>query len=82
MAIVITQLLQVAYNLTDTLWLGRVPVVYYLAVVRGLGPTGIWLGVAIGHVVGAITAGLWFTRGTWKQAVISDPTATGSGVND
>ncbi|WP_233274789.1 hypothetical protein [Haladaptatus cibarius] len=56
-----------------TLWLCRVPVVYYFSIVLGLGSTGIWLGVAIGHIVGAIGAGLWFTRGTWKQAVISDP---------
>ncbi len=55
-----------------TLWLGRVPVVYYLAFVRDMGPSGIWFGMAIGNVVGAITAALWFTRGTWKQTVIED----------
>ncbi|WP_158058771.1 MATE family efflux transporter [Halorussus halophilus] len=53
-----------------TLWLVRVPVVYYLAFQTSLGATGIWVGVAAGHVVGAIAAGLWFTRGTWKRAVI------------
>ncbi|WP_435159435.1 MATE family efflux transporter [Haladaptatus sp. DFWS20] len=55
-----------------TLWLGRVPVVYYLAFVRDMGPTGIWIGMAIGNVFGAIAAALWFTRGTWKRTVIDD----------
>ena len=60
-----------------TLWLVRVPVVYYLAFETSLGATGIWVGVAAGHVVGAVAAGLWFTRGTWKRSVIDerpDPT--------
>ncbi|MFC7081599.1 MATE family efflux transporter [Halorussus caseinilyticus] len=55
-----------------TLWLIRVPTVYFLAFETTLGPTGIWIGVALGHVVGAIAAGAWFTRGTWKNAVIDD----------
>ncbi|MFC4448770.1 MATE family efflux transporter [Halorussus aquaticus] len=55
-----------------TLWFVRVPVVYLLAFRTALGPTGIWVGVAVGHVVGAIAAALWFTRGTWKRAVIDD----------
>nr|WP_303646432.1 MATE family efflux transporter [Halorussus sp. JP-T4] len=53
-----------------TLWLVRVPAVYLLAFETSLGPTGIWIGVALGHVVGAVAAGLWFTRGTWKETVI------------
>ncbi|WP_303659895.1 MATE family efflux transporter [Haladaptatus salinisoli] len=56
-----------------TLWLGRVPTVYYLAFVRDLGPTGIWIGMAFGNIVGAVAAALWFTRGTWKRTVIDDP---------
>ncbi|UPV76019.1 MATE family efflux transporter [Halorussus limi] len=53
-----------------TLWLVRVPAVYLLAFETTLGATGIWIGVALGHVVGAIGAAVWFTRGTWKSAVI------------
>ncbi|WP_435180917.1 MATE family efflux transporter [Halorussus sp. AFM4] len=53
-----------------TLWLVRVPAVYLLAFETSLGPTGVWIGVALGHVVGAVAAGLWFTRGTWKATVI------------
>ena len=61
-----------------TLWFIRVPAVYYLAFETGLGATGIWIGVALGHIVGAIAAVAWFTRGTWKDAVI-DATASSMG---
>ncbi|WP_440007937.1 MATE family efflux transporter [Halomicrococcus sp. SG-WS-1] len=56
------------------LWIGRVPTVYYLAFARDMGPTGIWVGMAFGNVLGATAAALWFTRGTWKEAVIDEPT--------
>ncbi|WP_254543120.1 MATE family efflux transporter [Halomarina pelagica] len=52
------------------LWIGRVPTVYGLAFVADMGATGIWIGMALGNVVGAIAAGLWFLRGTWKQSVV------------
>lgn len=55
-----------------TLWIVRVPLVYYLVFPAGLGPLGIWIGMATGHIIGGILAALWFTRGTWKQAVIDD----------
>ncbi|WP_243700352.1 MATE family efflux transporter [Halorussus pelagicus] len=59
-----------------TLWLIRVPAVYFLAFETSLGATGIWIGVALGHIVGAIGAAVWFTRGTWKDAVIDRDAAT------
>ncbi|ERJ06425.1 MATE efflux family protein [Halorhabdus tiamatea SARL4B] len=53
------------------LWLGRVPLVYLLAVNPGfLNELGIWIGFAAGDIIGGIVAVLWFTRGTWKEAVI------------
>ncbi len=55
-----------------TLWIGRVPTVYYLALVADFGPQGIWIGMALGNIIGAIGAALWFTRGTWKRAVIDE----------
>ncbi len=69
-----------------SLWVGRVPTVAFLALSGslvlfggavtitgvGLGPTGIWIGMALGNVVGAIAAAAWFTRGTWKETVIDD----------
>jgi len=55
------------------LWLGRVPLVYLLAVDPGiLGEFGIWIGFAAGDILGGIVAVLWFTRGTWKEAVIEE----------
>jgi len=54
------------------LWVGRVPTVYYLVFVAGLGPFGIWVGMALGNVLGAIAAALWFLRGTWKAAIIDE----------
>ena len=59
-----------------TLWLGRVPTVYFLAFVQHMGPTGVWVGMAFGNIIGAIVAALWFTRGTWKRTVIDEPGAT------
>jgi len=58
------------------LWVGRVPTVYYLAFVAGFEQTGIWIGMALGNVVGAIGGGLWFLRGTWKRAIVDDSPAT------
>ncbi|WP_226481384.1 MATE family efflux transporter [Natrinema amylolyticum] len=52
------------------LWIVRVPVTYYLLFVANWGPTGIWTGVVIGDVVGAIAAIAWFTRGTWKESLV------------
>jgi Na+-driven multidrug efflux pump len=64
------------------LWLGRVPIVYVLALVvrvGGDGVTGIWIGMAVGQVLGAVAAAAWFTRGTWKEAIV-DPDGDGEGV--
>ena len=55
-----------------TLWIARVPVSYYLIFVAGWGTTGIWVGVVAGDVVGALAAIAWFTRGTWKEAIIDE----------
>jgi putative MATE family efflux protein len=53
-----------------TLWLGRVPTVYVFAFILGWGATGIWVGMALGNIVGALLAALWFTRGTWKESLV------------
>ncbi len=36
------------------------------------GETGIWVGVVVGDLVGALTATAWFTRGTWKSSILED----------
>jgi putative MATE family efflux protein len=62
-----------------TLWVGRVTTVYVLAFLLGWGVFGLWVGMAAGNVVGAVAAGAWFTRGTWKRSVV-DGDADGEGV--
>ncbi|MFC4544267.1 MATE family efflux transporter [Halosolutus amylolyticus] len=54
------------------LWVVRVPVTYYLIFVAGWGTTGIWTGVLVGDVVGALAAVAWFTRGTWKGSIVDE----------
>jgi putative MATE family efflux protein len=54
------------------LWVGRVPTVAYLVFVADWGPTGLWVGMALGNVVGAVGAVAWFLRGTWKSTVVDD----------
>jgi putative MATE family efflux protein len=53
-----------------TLWLGRVPTVFFFAFVLAWGATGIWVGMALGNIAGAIVAAAWFKRGTWKNAIV------------
>ena len=60
------------------LWVGRVPMVYGFAFLLGMGATGIWVGMTTGHILGALAAGLWFTRGTWKEAVVDTAPAAGA----
>ncbi|OLZ41726.1 MATE family efflux transporter [Natrinema saccharevitans] len=52
------------------LWLVRVPVTCYLVFVAEWGPTGVWTGILVGDVVGALAAVAWFARGTWKTALV------------
>ena len=56
-----------------TLWIGRVASVGYLVFVAGWGETGIWVGMAVGNVLGASIAVAWFARGTWTERYIDDP---------
>ncbi|WP_435098060.1 MATE family efflux transporter [Halarchaeum sp. P4] len=54
-----------------TLWAVRVPATYVLAFALGWGATGLWWAVALGDIVGCLAAGVWFTRGTWKDRVVA-----------
>ncbi|AXR79084.1 MATE family efflux transporter [Natrarchaeobaculum sulfurireducens] len=54
------------------LWIVRVPVTYYLIFVADWGTTGIWTGVVVGDIIGAVAAVAWFTRGTWTEAIVDD----------
>ena len=55
-----------------TLWVGRVASVGYLVFIVGWGETGVWVGMALGNVLGAIIGVAWFARGTWTERYIDD----------
>jgi len=60
-----------------TLWVGRVGTVSVLVFVVGMGATGVWVGMAVGNVLGALVAVPWFLRGTWKETYIDDSAVNG-----
>ncbi|GGL70852.1 MATE family efflux transporter [Halocalculus aciditolerans] len=55
-----------------SLWVVRVPATYVLAFALDWGANGLWWAVAVGDILGCLVAALWFTRGTWKNGVVSD----------
>ncbi|AEH38706.1 MATE family efflux transporter [Halopiger xanaduensis] len=55
-----------------TLWVGRVGSVFALVFIFDWGATGVWIGMAVGNVLGALVGVAWFTRGTWKEKYIDD----------
>lgn len=63
-----------------SLWIGRVGSVLTLVFVFDFGATGIWIGMAVGNILGAILGAAWFLRGTWKRAYI-DTGTSGSGAD-
>jgi Na+-driven multidrug efflux pump len=56
-----------------TLWVGRVTSVYILVFVLSWGATGVWVGMALGNIVGAVVGVVWFLRGTWQERYIDEP---------
>ncbi|MFB6085101.1 MAG: MATE family efflux transporter [Halorientalis sp.] len=48
----------------------RLPIAWFGA--RIYGPTGIWASFAISNVLAAVVAYLWFKRGTWREADLTD----------
>ena len=67
-----------------TLWLGAFATVALLVLVFDMGPRGIWIGYATGDVLGALAAAVWFARGTWKRAIVTDEpeSAPAASVNE
>lgn len=57
-----------------TLWVGRVSSVYVLVFALGWGATGVWVGMALGNIFGAVVGVAWFLRGTWKEKYIDEAT--------
>ena len=52
------------------LWLIRIPAAIVLARWLAMGPRGIWLAMFLSNVLTSAAAFLWFSRGSWKEAVI------------
>jgi putative MATE family efflux protein len=55
-----------------TLWVGRVGTVGLLVFGLGWGATGVWIGMAVGNIVGVLISVPWFLRGTWREKYIDD----------
>lgn len=53
------------------LWAIRIPLAYVLGYGMKLGADGVWWSMLISNILTACVSALWFTRGTWKEAVIS-----------
>jgi putative MATE family efflux protein len=51
-------------------WLLELPLGWTLAVPVGLGPTGVFMAIMLAFSSLAVVSGIWFKRGTWKQAAV------------
>ncbi len=54
----------------SALWLVQLPVGWALSHGLGLGPPGIWIGLAAGNVVGAVITYCRFRKGRWRRTVL------------
>lgn len=52
------------------LWLAQIPLCWGLSLLPALGTTGIWIGLAIGGLAGAIGLSVRFRQGKWKKVVV------------
>ncbi|MDZ7731301.1 MAG: MATE family efflux transporter [Natrialbaceae archaeon] len=59
-----------------TQWVGAVGSVFLLVFVLDWGTLGIWVGMAVGNILGAFVGVAWFIRGTWKDAYIQTESAS------
>lgn len=70
----------------SSLWVVRLPVAWVASQPVGLdlGPPGIWLSFAVSNAVGALLAYVWYRRGTWRDADLTDrgPTDDGTTSDD
>ncbi|MFB6189924.1 MAG: MATE family efflux transporter, partial [Halapricum sp.] len=53
-------------------WGVRIPPTFLFITAFGLGATGIWLGIAVSHVLAAAVIVVWFFYGNWATSVIDD----------
>jgi len=59
-----------------SLWVFRIPAAFYLSQMQGMGPSGIWWGIAFSNVATVVVAAAWFLRGTWTENVVEEERAT------
>jgi len=52
------------------MWLVLLPLCWGLSGALGLGPQGIWLGISLGTLLGAVAMELVFRRGAWKRVIV------------
>jgi Na+-driven multidrug efflux pump len=52
------------------LWILQLPLAYLLAEISGLGPTGVYLSIAVCDSILAVVAVIVFRRGRWKLRVV------------
>ncbi|MFQ6107467.1 MAG: MATE family efflux transporter [Thermoplasmata archaeon] len=58
------------------LWLMRIPLAFLFAFTLGFGADGVWAGMALSNLFGAIVAVAWASTGTWTRGVVSEPPGT------
>ncbi|MBN2541787.1 MATE family efflux transporter [bacterium] len=52
------------------LWVLRVPLSYILGITLAIGANGVWWGMSISNVIGALVAYIFFLSGSWKKKAI------------
>jgi putative MATE family efflux protein len=57
------------------LWGMRIPLAYVFGFVVGWNASGVWFGMGLSNVLGAVLALVLFRTGIWKQKVIKEDTA-------
>jgi putative MATE family efflux protein len=55
------------------LWMMRIPMVIVFAFTLGWGADGVWAGMALSNLLGAVVSVIWVSRGTWMRGVIEKP---------
>lgn len=54
-------------------WGIRILLSYLLSSILGFGATGIWIGIALGNLLGGILSILWVSIVEWEEKVIEAP---------
>jgi len=55
------------------LWLLRIPLAIYFALIIGMNAIGVWFAMAISNMVSAGIGGIFYFKGDWKKKIIKKP---------